>query len=113
MLLLLAAFLTLVLAQNAQFYDKSSNIGFALSTSANGSSGSPFDLYFQLSAPKSSGWGAVGTGERMDHSLMFIVYPAQKDGGKMTFITCFIRTYDIGKGLTHTVAATVSVRTSG
>ena len=54
----------------AQFYDESSKIGFALSTTSNG------DLLFQVSAPTSSGWGAIGTGDKMDGSLMFIIYPS-------------------------------------
>jgi hypothetical protein len=34
----------------------------------------------QVSAPVRYGWAAVGTGDRMDNSLMFIVYPSQAEG---------------------------------
>lgn len=64
---------------DAQFYDTSSNLGFALSATYNASS---TDLLFQLSAPKSAGWGAVGIGDKMDGALMFIMYPSTKDEGK-------------------------------
>jgi hypothetical protein len=30
----------------------------------------------QISAPVSYGWAAVGTGDKMDKSLMFIIYPS-------------------------------------
>jgi hypothetical protein len=62
-----------VFAGHAQFFDKASNVGFALSTARNQAS---TDLLFQISAPQRSGWGAVGTGDRMDKSLMFIIYPS-------------------------------------
>lgn len=64
---------TFALANNAQFYEKSSNLGLSLSTTTNGSS---TDLLFQLSAPTHAGWGAVGIGDRMNHALMFIIYPS-------------------------------------
>lgn len=63
----------------AQFYDISSNLGFALSTTQNATS---TDLLFQVSAPKSAGWGAVGIGDKMDGALMFIIYPSTQDDGK-------------------------------
>lgn len=62
----------------AQFYDISSNLGFALSTTQNATS---TDLLFQVSAPKSAGWGAVGIGDKMDGALMFIIYPSTQDDG--------------------------------
>jgi len=33
----------------------------------------------QIAAPYSFGWAAVGTGNRMDGSKMFVIYPASKD----------------------------------
>lgn len=67
------------LASDAQFYDSSSKIGFAVSSAPNSSS---TNLLFQLSAPQAAGWGAVGSGTRMDESLMFVIYASGKDNGK-------------------------------
>ena len=67
------AFSRVVFGNDAQFYDSSANLGFALSTASNGSS---TDLLFQISAPQSAGWGAVGIGDKMDGALMFIMYPS-------------------------------------
>ena len=72
---LLLALLIPVSGGDAQFYDTSSNIGFALSTAQNGTS---TDLLFQMSTPQSAGWGAVGIGDRMDGSCMFIMYPSSQ-----------------------------------
>ena len=65
-------------AGDAQFYDTGSNLGFALSTTQNASS---TDLYFQIAAPKSAGWGAIGIGDKMDGALMFIMYPSSENNG--------------------------------
>lgn len=62
-----------------QFYELTSQLGFALSTTSNGSS---TDLLFQLSVPERAGWGAVGLGDVMDGSLMFIVYPSSNKQSK-------------------------------
>ena len=69
---------TFALAADAQFYDSSSKIGFAVSTAQNASS---TNLLFQLSAPQAAGWGAVGSGTRMDGSLMFVIYASGEDSG--------------------------------
>jgi len=67
-------------AGQAQFYDKSSNLGFALSVD----NASATDLYFQISTPIGAGWGAIGSGDKMDRSLMFIIYPSStRNGGCM------------------------------
>jgi len=71
-----SALSTAASGHDAQFYETSSNIGFALSTIQNGASA---DLYFQISTPKSAGWGAVGIGDSMDGSLMFMMYPSTHD----------------------------------
>ena len=68
-----AAFSRIISSNDAQFYDTSANLSFALSTASNRSS---TDLLFQISAPQSAGWGAVGIGEQMDGALMFIMYPS-------------------------------------
>ncbi|KAK5215731.1 hypothetical protein LTR72_011218 [Exophiala xenobiotica] len=77
-----------------QFYDKPSHLGFALSTfnnsTASGTGSHQNELLFQLSVPSIAGWGAIGTGDKMDGSLMFILYPS-----------------------TDSDEATVSVRTAG
>lgn len=86
--LTLLRFLTLppsALASDAQFYDSSSKIGFAVSSAPNSSS---TNLLFQLSAPQAAGWGAVGSGTRMDESLMFVIYASGKDNG----VTVSVRT---------------------
>lgn len=69
---------TRAFGSDAKFYDTSSNLGFALSTSQNATS---TDLLFQVSAPKSAGWGAVGIGDKMDGALMFIMYPSTQGNG--------------------------------
>ncbi|CAD6583608.1 MAG: hypothetical protein ASARMPREDX12_001319 [Alectoria sarmentosa] len=76
---------TFALAGDAQFYDSSSKIGFAVSTAQNASS---TNLFFQLSAPQAAGWGAVGSGTRMDGSLMFVIYASGEDDG----VTVSVRT---------------------
>lgn len=78
MIRLALALPTSALAGDAQFYDSSSKIGFAVSTAQNASS---TNLLFQLSAPQAAGWGAVGSGTRMDGSLMFVIYASGKDNG--------------------------------
>jgi len=65
---------------SAQFYDTTSQVGFALSTATDGAS---TDLQFQISAPQRVGWGAIGTGYRMAGSLMFIIYPSAQNDGKL------------------------------
>ena len=72
---LILALLASVSGDQAQFYDTSSNLGFALSTARNGTS---TDLFFQMTASVSAGWGAVGTGDKMKGSLMFIMYPSSQ-----------------------------------
>lgn len=67
-----------IFAGHAQFFNKHSNLGFTLSTMRNDTS---TDLLFQISAPQRAGWGAVGTGYRMDRSLMFIIYPSGQGNG--------------------------------
>ena len=66
-------------AEFAQFYEPASQLGFALSTTSNASS---TDLLFQLLAPQSSGWAAVGVGDKMDGSLLFIIYPSSDKQSK-------------------------------
>lgn len=73
------------LAGDAQFYDSSSKVGFAVSSAQNASSA---NLLFQLSAPQAAGWGAVGSGTRMDGALMFVIYASGKDDG----VTVSVRT---------------------
>jgi hypothetical protein len=68
---------TSAVAVQTQFVDRSAGLGFAISSVQNQSS---TDVYFQISAPTSAGWGAVGTGDRMDGSLMFIIYPSDSNG---------------------------------
>ena len=72
----IAAFSRVVFGNDAQFYDSSAKLGFALSTASNGSS---TELFFQLSAPQSAGWVAVGIGDKMDGALMFIIYPSTRE----------------------------------
>jgi len=69
------AFIPSVSGGVAQFYDTSSDVAFALSTGQNAGS---TDLLFQLSAPQSASWGAVGVGGKMDGALMFIMYPSSE-----------------------------------
>lgn len=59
----------------AQFVDTSSKLSLALSNADNVSTSSS-DLLMQISAPISFGWGAVGVGDKMGGSLMFILYPS-------------------------------------
>ncbi|KAJ9635652.1 hypothetical protein H2204_005612 [Knufia peltigerae] len=62
-----------------QFYDRSSQLGFALSTLLE-NNGNPDELLFQLRVPSDAGWGGIGTGIRMDGSLMFILYASTNPG---------------------------------
>ena len=75
-----SAFTPSASAGDAQFYDTGSSLGFALSTTQNASS---TDLYFQIAAPKSAGWGAVGIGDKMDGALMFIMYPSSENNSML------------------------------
>jgi hypothetical protein len=68
------------IARHAQFFDRNSNVGLALSAARNEAS---TDLLFQISAPQNAGWAAVGTGDRMDRSLMFIIYPSSQSNGEL------------------------------
>jgi len=74
-----------------QFYDKPSHLGFALSTFTNstgsGTGSHQNELLFQLSVPASAGWGAIGTGDKMDGSLMFILYPSTDSEGKQVILS--------------------------
>ena len=74
-----------ILAGHAQFFDKASSVGFALSTAQSETS---TDLLFQISAPEHAGWAAVGTGDRMDGSLMFIIYPSGQSNGALWNLQC-------------------------
>ena len=66
-------------ANQAQFYQTSENYGVAIaSVPADGR----VDLLMQISAPESYGWAAVGTGNKMDNSLMFIIYPSEQDNSQ-------------------------------
>ncbi|KAK5399923.1 hypothetical protein LTR06_011422 [Exophiala xenobiotica] len=71
-----------------QFYDKPAHLGFALSTftssTASGTGSHQNELLFQLSVPSIAGWGAIGTGDKMDGSLMFILYPSIDSDGKQS-----------------------------
>ncbi len=95
-----------------QFYDKPSHLGFALSTYTNntsngsGTGSDQNELLFQLSVPSSAGWGAIGTGDKMDGSLMFILYPSTDSDGKQVMLSA-----EGGKLLLIVTEATVSVRT--
>ncbi|KAI4152427.1 MAG: hypothetical protein LQ340_002910 [Diploschistes diacapsis] len=62
---------------SVQFYEQSSNLALALST---GSNSSCTDLFFQISAPTSAGWGAVGIGDQMAGAMMFILVPSASTG---------------------------------
>lgn len=68
------------LARHAQFFDRVSNVGLALSAARNGTL---TDLLFQIPAPQNAGWTAIGTRDRMDRSLMFIIYPSSQSNGEL------------------------------
>ena len=74
-----------------QFYDKGSDYGLALTstTAGNGTS-----LFLQLSAPASFQWAAVGSGDKMDGSLMFLIYRSDDKDGKLIghFRSIFVET---------------------
>lgn len=70
--ILLSILLSVVVQAQEQWYDSGSEMAFALTSAANGSS---TDLYFTLSAPEKAGWGAVGIGGGMGGALMFLIYP--------------------------------------
>ncbi len=69
---------TAYVAGVAQFIDNSTNLSVAMSTFRNGSSN---DLYTTLSVPQRYGWGAVGLGQKMDGSIMFVIYPSSDNTG--------------------------------
>lgn len=54
------------------------NITFAATLARDG------DMFFHLEAPAANSWAAVGVGERMKGSLMWVFY--RNDEGKGTFI---------------------------
>jgi hypothetical protein len=57
-----------------QFGEPDQNFTFTLTANANG------DLWFRLAGPSHWSWIAVGTGNEMTGSLMFIVYPNTSGG---------------------------------
>ena len=57
----------------ALFVEPSTGLAVAIQTYQNQSSA---DLLLSLSVPQSYGWGAVGIGDRMAGSTMFITYPS-------------------------------------
>ena len=67
------------LANQAQFYEKSENYGVAISSVPDNDNS---DFLVQISAPINYGWTALGTGDKMDGSLMFIVFPTSSGDGK-------------------------------
>ena len=79
-----------VSAEQVQFYKKSAQFGVALSyqSTSNGS-----EIYIHIEAPASDQWAAVGTGDAMDGSLMFVMYPGRDRDGKVSstlFVTGLI-----------------------
>ena len=74
-------FLTLPVVGQAlgtvQFYEQSSSLALALSIVTNSSC---TDLLFQIQAPTSAGWGAVGVGDQMARAMMFILLPEGSTG---------------------------------
>ncbi|BFZ65026.1 hypothetical protein YB2330_006189 [Saitoella coloradoensis] len=80
--------LSLFLCVSAQVqYCSSSSVCIALETHENSTTNAA-DLYFQISAQKSQGWGAMGIGDGMKGALMFILYPDGTDQG----VTVSVRT---------------------
>lgn len=80
--------ITRTLADQAQFYQKSENFGVAISSTQDEGN---VDFRMQISAPTSYGWASVGTGDKMDKSLMFVIYPSGVDDGQLLTRseTCF------------------------
>lgn len=68
------------LAGQAQFYQKSEDFGVAITSTQDEGN---VDFRMQISAPVSYGWAAVGTGYKMDKSLMFVIYPSGLDDGQL------------------------------
>lgn len=62
-----------------QFYDKSTKYGVGI-TSALYENGTQVRL--AIVAPVQYGWAAVGSGNVMDSSVMFIVYPDETGDGQ-------------------------------
>ncbi|KIW24021.1 uncharacterized protein PV07_09760 [Cladophialophora immunda] len=85
---LLSSFAAYSFAKQAQFYEKSENFGFAISSTGNNGNAAAEEFNMQISAPTSYGWAAVGTGDRMHDSLMFIIYPSGQGNG----VTLSVRT---------------------
>ncbi|OAP56499.1 hypothetical protein AYL99_09678 [Fonsecaea erecta] len=75
-------------AKQAQFYEKSENYGVAISSTGNNGKVDAEEFNLQISAPVSYGWAAVGTGNHMHDSLMFIIYPSGQGDG----VTLSVRT---------------------
>ena len=71
-----------VSAEQVQFYRKPENFGVALSiqSTSNGS-----EVYMHIEAPASDQWAAVGTGDAMDGSLMFVMYPGEDGDGTVNW----------------------------
>lgn len=83
----ISAGLSRVSAEQVQFYRKSEKFGVALSfqSTSNGS-----EVYMHIEASASDQWAAVGTGDAMDGSLMFVMYPGEAGHG--TVISCLFVT---------------------
>ena len=77
------ALTTSTLANQVQFYQKSENFGVAISSTREAGNA---DFLLQLTAPVSYGWASVGTGDKMDESLMFIIYPSGQGDGKYNMV---------------------------
>ncbi|KAJ9606481.1 hypothetical protein H2200_009442 [Cladophialophora chaetospira] len=67
---------TSTLGNQIQFYQKSEHFGVAITSTEDAGNA---DFLVQLSAPISYGWAALGTGDKMDKSLMFILYPSRHE----------------------------------
>lgn len=100
---------SLVDAKQAQFYQKGQNYGFALSTNA-GSNGT--DYYMALVAPQGFGWAAVGSGNKMDNSVMFIIYPSGDDNGKSKHNACHPSSRHSNNTNCNSEGITLSVRST-
>ena len=81
------------LAQVSTLSPKDTQITFKLNIPANTASSGSGDIFFQLSAPTSYEWVALGQGRNMVGSNIFVVYTS-KDGKNVTLSPRLATRYD-------------------
>ena len=74
---------TAVHAGQAQFYQKSSQLGIALAADGSGNDGS---VHLHIESPTSYQWAAIGTGDKMDDSFMILMQASGPESGEQVVL---------------------------